>query len=62
MGRGNVKLLTALGEALVEGFSDVGSTPTASTKIKIFSETKLVDYNEFSFLFDSVFLIFGTTS
>lgn len=49
MGRGNVKLLTALGEALVEGFSDVGSTPTASTKIKIFTETKLVDYNEFSY-------------
>lgn len=31
MSGGNVKLLTALGEALVEMFSDVGSTPTAST-------------------------------
>ena len=31
MSGGNVKILTALGEAFVEGFLDVGSTPTAST-------------------------------
>ena len=31
MSRGNPKLLAALGEALVEGFSDVSSTLTAST-------------------------------
>ena len=27
------KILTALGETFVETFSDVGSTPTASTRI-----------------------------
>jgi len=31
MSGGKDKLLTALGETLVEGFLDVGSTPTAST-------------------------------
>ena len=29
---GNVKLMTVMGEALVDGLSDAGSTPARSTK------------------------------
>ena len=36
MSGGNVKILTALGEALVEGFSDVGSIQSRSRPMKRF--------------------------
>ena len=42
---GNVKVMTVMGEALVDGLSDAGSTPARSTDIlKFLKESKISGY------------------
>ena len=51
---GNVKVMTVMGEALVDGLSDAGSTPARSTDIlKFLKESKISGYFFCAFLVEN---------